>query len=61
MLLLEVPLPDRPDAEAEGRPALEIDVRRDDGPEVSASVGDGGKAAAAAAAAARVLGAVGLT
>lgn len=37
MLLLDVALPDRPDADA-GRPALEMEVRRDEGPEVSAPV-----------------------
>ena len=40
MLLLDAPLPERPDPDPEGLPALEIDVRRDDGPEVSAPVGE---------------------
>ena len=40
MLRLEVPLPERPDMEVPGRPLLEIEVRRDDGPDVSAPVGE---------------------
>ena len=39
MLLLELLLPGRPDEG--GLPMLESDVRREDGPDVSASVGDG--------------------
>jgi hypothetical protein len=37
VLLLEVALPDRPEAEA-GLPELEMDVRRDEAPDVSAPV-----------------------
>lgn len=40
VLLLEVTLAERPDMEVPGRPLLEIDVRRDEGPEVSAPVGE---------------------
>jgi hypothetical protein len=43
VLLLEVrlPLPERPDMDVPGRPpVLEIEVRREDGPDVSAFVGD---------------------
>lgn len=40
MLLLEVALPDRAEPDALGRPELEMDVRRDEGPEVSAFVGE---------------------
>ena len=40
MLLLELPLPERPETD-DGLPTLESDVLREDGPEVSASVGDG--------------------
>lgn len=38
MLLLEVPLPERADMAVPGRPELEMEVRRDDGPDVSAPV-----------------------
>lgn len=38
VLLLEVPLPERADMEVPGRPMLEIEVRREDGPDVSAPV-----------------------
>ena len=41
MLRLEFPLPDLPDEEGP-LPELEIEVRRDEGPDVSAPVGDGG-------------------
>ena len=40
MLLLELPLPGRPDEE-DGLPVLESDVLREDIPDASASVGDG--------------------
>lgn len=47
MLRLDAPLPERPEAlperpetEPERPPALENDVRRDEGPEVSAPVGE---------------------
>lgn len=43
MLRLELPLPwDLPETEL-ARPVLEIDVRREDGPEVSAPVDEGGE------------------
>jgi hypothetical protein len=38
VLLLEVTLPERADMEVPGRPLLEIEVRRDEGPEASAPV-----------------------
>ena len=38
VLLLEAPLPERADMAVPGRPMLEIDVRRDDGPDASAPV-----------------------
>jgi hypothetical protein len=39
VLLLELPLPGRPE-EDDGLPVLESDVRREDIPDASASVGD---------------------
>lgn len=38
VLRLDVPLLDRPDGDVPGRPALEMDVRLDEGPDVSAPV-----------------------
>jgi hypothetical protein len=38
VLLLEAPLPERTDIAVPGRPLLEIEVRRDDGPDASAPV-----------------------
>jgi len=40
VLLLDAPLPERPDMDVPGRPLLEMEVRRDDGPDVSAPVGE---------------------
>lgn len=40
MLLLEPPLPERPDIDVPGLPALDIEVRREEGPDVSAPVGE---------------------
>lgn len=40
MLLLEAPLPERADIEVPGLPVLDVEVRREEGPEVSAPVGE---------------------